>query len=208
METNFYKLSRSLGKYQAFKTNEVEDKGFYAEINSDDETFSANIYCSGNLVDIGINRWTFSFHIEGVCSNVSNDFKINATDPQKKKTALINTPYFRVNNFIGREEFILCSFLDLVFLYCNFEDAEIANRFNLLLRSLEYDKSNPFRRYEDEKTITPEVALTQAKFFKDYYLKHHKGNYSDSNFMTTIKESVNKAVDIYKNEIESYKIND
>lgn len=208
METNFYKLTRSLDKFQAFKVNEVEDKGFYAEINSDDETFSANIYCSGNLADIGTNRWIFSFHIEGQYSNFSNNFKINAIDPNKQKVELYNTPYIRENNSIGREEFILCSFLDLVFLYCYFENAEIAKRFNLLLRSLEYCKRSTFRRYEDEREITPEVALTQARFFKDYYLKHHPGHYSNPYFMDRIKESVNKAVEIYKDEIESYKIED
>lgn len=207
METNFYKLTRSLGKFQAFKVNEVGDKDFYAEINSDNETFSANIYCFGNVADIGTNRWTFSHHIEGQYSNFSNDFKINAIDPNKKEIAFYNTPYERENNSIGREEFVLCSFLDLVFLYSQFEDAEIANRFNMLLRSLEYSKRSTFRRYEDEREITPEVALAQARFFKDYYLKHIENN-ADSNFMDRIKESVNKAVEIYKDEIESYKIED
>lgn len=207
METNFYKLSRSLDKFRAFKENEVGKKGFYAEINSDTDnnTFCANIYLYGELSDLQINNWTFSYHIEGTYSNIGNNFKIYAIDPNKKAIEIYNTPYYRQNNSIGREEYILCSFLDLVFLYSHFEDAEIANNFNLLLRSLECGKSISFHRYEDKCQITPGVALVQARFFKEYYTNHIE-NEADPQFMNTIKNSVNKVVEVYKEEIDSYKI--
>ena len=206
MEFNYYKLTQSLGKFRAIKVDEIGKDGFYAEIYNDEEnkTFSANIYSDGKLDDIGINRWTFSYHIEGTYDNVSTDFKIEAIDPDKEEVSFYNTP-FQDDYYMLSEVDVLCSFLNSIFIYCHFKNADEAYKFNQLLRSLEYN--NSFRRYEDEREITLEVVKTQAKYVKEYYLKHIN-DCSDKSFMKLIKESVNSAIDVVKEDIEKYKIKD
>ena len=90
-------------------------------------------------------------------------------------------------------------------IYSKFKNAEVAYNFNLLLRSLEYHST--FRRFDDEREINLEVIKMQAKFFKDYYLSNID-NCSDKKFMKFIKESVNKALDVVKEDFEKYKIKD
>lgn len=206
MGTNYYKLNLSLGKFRAIRVNEVGKDGFYAEFYDDDinHKFSANIFTNGQQSDFGRNVWTFSHHIEGDYFNPATNYKIEAIDPEGKSVAFYNTPYEHDYSMLSEVD-VLCTFMDSFLIYSNFKNADEAYKFNQLLRSLEYN--NSFRRYEDEREITLEVVKTQAKYFKEYYLKHIN-DCSDKSFMKFIKETVNGAIDVIKEDIEKYKIKD
>jgi hypothetical protein len=206
MENNYYKLTSSLGKFRAIRVDEVGKEGIYAEFSNDDinHKFNANIFFNGEIIDWEINRWIFSSHIKGEYDNPSTDFKIEAIDPQGEHIELYNTPYYHEYAMLSEED-VLCTYMDSAKIYCHFSNADEALKFNQLLRSLEYN--NSFRRYQDECEITLEVVKTQAKYFKEYYLKYI-ADCSDKNFMKLIKETVNRAIDIIKEDIDKYKIQD
>lgn len=206
MGTNFYKLNPSLGKFRAIRVNEVGKDGTYAEFFDDDinHKFSANIFTGGQQCDFGRNGWTFSHHIEGDYYNAATNYKLEAIDPEGERVEFYNTPYYHEYSMLSEVD-VLCSFMDSFLIYSKFKNAEVAYNFNLLLRSLEYHST--FRRFDDEREINLEVIKMQAKFFKDYYLSNID-NCSDKKFMKFIKESVNKAVDVVKEDFEKYKIKD
>lgn len=204
MEINFYKLTQSLGKFRAIKTNGIGNKGIFAEIYNDEieHTFSANIYSDGKPDDIVINRWIFSCHIEGKYGNYWTDFKIEAVDRKGKTIFLFNTPYQQSYSMLSESD-VLCTYFNLMIVYSHFDNIEVANRFNQLLRFVEYDKD--WYRYEDSCEIDDNIAINQIKYFKEYY-DQNKDNNIDRIFMDQIKQAVNKAVEIYKKNFDSLKI--
>jgi hypothetical protein len=206
---NFYKLNKSLGKYRALRTNGIVNIGFYAEFSDNgmdqynDGSFDANIYSDGELVDIEINGWTFSFHIEGRYhlpgSYKSTSFCIEAVDPEGIETSIYSTPYYSYY----REGDVLCSYLDLIHMYSHFKNADVAQKFYQLLRSVE--GKHVTWRSVDSDIIKPEIGIAQAEFFKEFYEKN-VDICKDKFFLKQIREAVNNAVDAFQEGIESYKI--
>lgn len=208
MEKHYYNLDKSLGKYQALRTNIIRNDGFSGEIidNGMDEykngSFEANIYTNGRLVDIELNGWTFSFHFKGDYHKPGYykhcDFSIFAVDPNGNEVTLYNTPYYSPFSESG----MLCMYLDLIHTYSNFKNGDIATKFYQLLRSLEGEGSS-YRTVD--KGIMEEVNLEHAKYFKNYYNENIK-SCDNAVFMKQIKDAVNQAVDIVQNKFQSYKI--
>ena len=208
MSANIYKLNKSLGKFRALRTDNIGNVGFYAKIcdngmdGFNNGSFEANFYSNGELTDIEINGWTFSFyvrgsyHLPGTYRLVS--FCIEAIGPEGTETSIYNTPYFT----FFRESDVLCSFLDLIHMYSHFNNAQVAQRFYQLLRSVE----SGYSERAVDRDITPEVGMTQARFFKDFYEKEIE-SCNDKFFLKLIREAVNKVVDAFQDRIESYKIN-
>lgn len=208
MET-ICKLSRSLGKFRAIRTTEINDEGFCAEISYEvydqynNGRFAANFYTDGRMADIEINGWTFGYHIEGDYhlpgSYQDTNFIVEAIDPEGEEIKIYNTPFYL--RFTAED--VLCLFLDLIHTYSNFKNGEIATKFYQLVRSVE-GKGTSWRTY-DEELFSPEVGLAQAKFFKEFYEKNIN-DCNDKFFMKKIKDAVNGAIDRFQDKAESYKI--
>lgn len=198
MGTNFYKLNKSLGKFRALKTDKLVKEGFCAEFSNrgmdqyNNGKFEANLYSNGELIDIEINGWTFSFHIDGRYhmpgTYESLSFNMLAVDPDGTEVNFKCIP----NNTYFSEMNVLCWFLDMIHTYSNFKDAETANKFCELLRAI-------------KKDVGEELGLEHALFFKEFYINNNNAC-PDRFFMKQIKETVNKAIDLFQNGIESYKI--
>lgn len=211
MGANFYEFKKSLGKYRALRTDSIVNIGFYAEFSNNgmdiynNGSFDANIYSDGELVDIEINEWTFSFHIHGTYhlpgSYQFTNFCIEAVDPEATETSIYSTPYYSC----FKEGDVLCSYLDLIHMYSHFKNAKVAQMFYQLLRSVEGIHYGACRSV-DRDIIKPEIGIARAEFFKDFYEKN-VDTCKDKFFLKQIRGAVNNAVDAFQDGIESYKIN-
>jgi hypothetical protein len=111
---------------------------------------------------------------------------------------LYSTPY--KSRF--SEEDVLCNYMELVNLYSQFENADIAIKFNYLSRLLDegmYGGRVPMK-------ITYEGVLDLVKYFKAYYEKLEKRNRKDKVLMEKIKDTVNGALDFLKKRLDFDKI--
>jgi len=208
MTTSIYKISKSLGKFCAFKTNHVGSVGIYGEINNYgidqyyDGQFEANIYHDGELTDIELNGWTFRFYFKGNYHEpgtfYTTSFEIECLDPNENELVLYSTPY----KVRFSEKDVLCNYLDLINIYSQFENADIATKFNILSRLV--DEGMYGARGRVPMKITYGGVLDLIKFFREYYEK--LGEAKDELLLEKIKEVVNSALDFLKIRLNFDKI--
>lgn len=203
---SIYELHKILGKYCAYKTNHVSNIDTCGEISdfgtkNYDGSFEANIYHYGELTDIELNGWTFSCYFKGVYhepgSYCTTSFQMECLDPNDNEVKLYSTP-FKVR--FSAEE-VLCNYLDMANIYSQFEDSEIALKFNYLSRTI--DEGLYGGRGRTPMKNTYGELLDSISFFKNYYEKS-KG--ADTLLMIKIKDTVNGAIDSLKKRLDLDKI--
>ena len=197
MRTNIYRIEKSLGKYYAFRLNDISTTGICGVINNFginqyyDGLFEAIIYSEGESADIELNGWTFSscfkggYHEPG--SFYDTSVEIKCLDPNNNELELYSTPH----NVRFSEEKVLCKYLEMINVYSYFENADIALKFNYLSRSI--DEGVFGGRGRLPMKITYGDILDMIVFFKNYY--KNLGEDKDDLFMKMIKETVNDAID-------------
>ena len=208
MTKSIYELHRILGKYSAFKTNHVSYIDTCGEMNdfginqNFDGSFEANIYHYGELTDIELNGWTFSYHFKGSYhepgSYCSTSFEMECLDPYENELKLYSTPY-RIR---FSEEGVLCNYLEMTNIYSQFDNADIALKFNYLSRSI--DEGMYGGRGRIPMKITYGEILDMINCFKNYYEKLGEGG--DEFLLKKIKETVNGAIDSLKKRLDFDKI--
>ena len=208
MKKSIFKLNRSLGKYTAIRVADVTKDDDYAEIfdvgmdQYNNGKFEATIYTKGVPKDIEMGGWCFSYffrgryHMPGSYESVS--FEIHGVDCNGEEVVLLNTPFYQYFSMPD----VLCSYLNLITLYSNFENAGQAQNFNSLLRYVEEKKW--IKRSGDD--ITNDTGLNLLKDFRAFYRSVANSD-KDKHFMKFIKDSVNSAIDklimsISENRIE------
>lgn len=198
------------GKYLPIAVYEISRADICGEIcdygkdNDFDGKFEANIYQDGQLSDIELNGWTFSYHIEGTYhlpgtySSVS--YVIECLDPNDDELKLYNTP-FKIR---FSERGVLRDYMETVYIYSRFENADIAAKFNILSRIV--DEGMYGGRGRDPMKITYGGVLDLIKFFRDYYEELEKHKRKNKLLLEKIKETVNGAIDFLKKRLNFDKI--
>lgn len=207
MTTKFYKINKSIGKYNAFRSDDLVNTGICGEVNDlginpyYDGTFEANIYQNGELTDFELNGWTFSFHFKGNYHEPGTFYdtsvEIECLDPNKNELLLYSTPH----KIRFSEEVVLCKYLEMINIYSHFEDADTALKFNYLSRSLEGTVGGRGRHLMN---LTYGDILDIILFFRNYY--NNLGEDSDRLFLKEIQETVNGALDYLKKWLNLDKI--
>lgn len=207
MAKSIYELHKILGKYSAYKTYRISDIDTCGEMNNFgtlqnfDGSFEANIYHYGDLTDIELYGWTFSYHFKGEYhepgSYCSTSFVIECLDPNDEELKLYSTPY----KIRFSEEEVLCNYLDMINIYSHFEDADIALKFNKLSRSI--DEGLTGGRGREPMKLTYGDILDTIKYFKNYY---EKSRGEDPMLLINIKDTVNGALDSLKKRLDLDKI--
>ena len=207
MTKSIFELHKILGKYCAYKTHRVSNIDTCGEMNDFgtnqvfDGSFEANIYHYGELTDIELNGWTFSFHFKGEYhepgSFYTTSFEMECIDPNDDEVKLYSTPY----KIKFSEEEVLCNYLDMANIYSQFENSDIALKFNYLSRTI--DEGLYGGRGRIPMKITYGEILDMIKYFKNYYEKS-KG--LDPLLLTNIKDTVNGALDSLKKRLDLDKI--
>ncbi len=207
MSKSIYELHNILGKYCAYKTDHVSNIDTCGVIDSFtswefEGSFEANIYHFGELTDIELNGWTFSCHLEGKYhepgSFYNTSFEIECLDPNETELKLYSTPF--KNRF--SEEGVLCNYLDLINIYSQFEDADVAIKFNYLSRTI--DEGMHGGKGREPMRLTYGDVLGLIKYFKNFYKNLEKSK--DKLLLTKIQETVNGSIDYLKNRLELEKI--
>ena len=182
MSKNIYELHKILGKYSAYETDHVSNIDTCGKIrafgggSSFEGSFEADIYHFGELTDIELNGWTFGCHFEGKFhdpgSYYNTSFEIECVDPYDTELRLYSTPY----KIRFSEEEVLCNYLDTINIYSQFEDADIAIKFNMLSRTI--DEGMTGGRGREPMKLTYEDVFEMINFFKNYYkYKYYIHNY-------------------------------
>ena len=207
MSKSIYELHNILGKYSAFKTDHVsyiDTCGVMNDFGTNqnfDGSFDANIYHYGELTDIELNGWTFSYHFKGEYHEpgtyYTTSFEIECLDPHEDEVKLYSTPY----KIRFSEEEVLCNYLEMANVYSRFENSDIAIKFNFLSRTI--DEGLYGGRGRIPMKISYEEILDMIKYFKNYYEKS-KGE--DLLFLNKIKDTVNGALDSLKKRLDLDKI--
>ena len=203
-------LINSRGKFISYKIKEISKFDMCGEISDYgidkdfDGIFEANIYQDGQLSDIEMNGWTFSYHIKGNYhvpgSYSSISYEIECLDPNDDELIIYNTP-FKVS---FPECGVLCDYMEMAYIYSRFENAEIAAKFNVLSRLVDEGMSGGRGRLPMK--ITYGGVLDLIKFFKDYYEQLENRKRKNKLLMEKIKETVNGALDFLKNRLNFDKI--
>ena len=210
MTTGIYILLKCNEGFFPLKINEISKTELCGEISdfginqNFDGIFEANIYHDGQLSDIEVNGWTFSCHIKGSYhvpgTYHSTSYEIECIDPDENELTLYSTPY----KIKFSEENVLCNYMELVYFYSQFEDADIAIKFNYLSRLL--DEGMYGGRGRVPMKITYEGVLDLIKIFKDYYEKLENRKRKNILLMEKIKETVNGALESLKKRLDFDKI--
>jgi len=207
MSKSIYELHKILGKYCAYETDHVSNIDTCGEIHSYpsrefEGSFDANIYHFGELADIELNGWTFGCRFEGTFhepgSYYNTSFEIECIDPYDTELRLYSTPY-KIR--FSKEE-VLCNYLDLINIYSQFEDADIAIKFNRLSRTI--DEGMHGGRGRKPMKLTYEDILDMIKYFKSYY--ENLGEDKDKLLSKKIREAVNGSLDYLKKRLDFDKI--
>lgn len=208
MAKRIYELHKILGKYCAYETDHVSNIDTCGEIrawgggSSFEGAFEADIYHFGELTDIELNGWTFGCHFEGKFhdpgSYYNTSFEIECIDPYDTELRLYSTPY----KIKFSEEEVLCNYLDTINIYSQFEDADIAIKFNKLSRTI--DEGMTGGRGREPMKLTYEDIFYMIRYFKKYYKDLEKN--SNRLFLKKIQETVNGSLDYLKKRLELDKI--
>ena len=208
MNTNIYRIDKSLGKYCTFRLNDISHTDICGIVNNFginqyyDGLFEASIYRDGKLSDIELNGWTFSSHFKGRYhepgSFCETSFEIECIDPNHNELKIYSTPH----DIYFSEEKVLIKYLEMINIYSYFENADIALKFNYLSRSIE--EGNCGGRGRTVMRITYGDILDMIIFFKNFY--RNLGEDNDSLFLNEIKETVNGAIDGLKKIVNLDKI--
>ena len=208
MAKSIYELHKILGKYCAYQTDHVSYIDTCGEIDvlgggfNFDGSFEANIYHFGELTDIELNGWTFSYHFKGTFhepgSYCSTSFEIECVDPYDTELRLYSTP----SKITFSKEEVLCNYLDMINIYSHFEDADVALKFNNLSRSI--DEGMHGGRGREPMKLTYEDIFGLINYFKIFYKNLEKSK--DIILLTKIQETVNGSLDYLKNRLELDKI--
>lgn len=207
MKKSIFELHKILGKYCAYKTHRVSNIDTCGVMNDFgtnqvfDGSFEANIYHYGELTDIEFNGWTFSCHFKGEYhepgSFYTTSFEMECIDPNDDEVKLYSTPH----KIRFSQEEVLCNYLDMANFYSQFENSDIALKFNYLSRTI--DEGLYGGRGRIPMKITYGEILEMIKYFKNYYEKS-KG--VDPLLLTKIKDTVNGAIDSLKKRLDLDKI--
>lgn len=197
MTTRIYKIDKILGRFFPSQINKISKFDLCGEISdfgidqNFDGTFEALIYDKGQLSDIEINGWTFSCHIKGNYhmpgTYYSTSYEIECFDPDDYELKLYNTPY----KVMFYEDNVLRNYMEMVSVYSQFENSDIATKFNYLSRTI--DEGLYGGRGRDPMKIKYEDVLNMIKFFKNYYESLGEGD--DVFLREKVKEIVNDALD-------------
>ncbi len=208
MNTNLYRIDKSLGKYCTIRVNDLSNTGMCGIVNNFginqycDGTFEASIYHDGILTDIELNGWTFSSHFKGSYhvpgSFYDTSFVIECLDPNHNELKIYSTPH----EISFSEEKVLIKYLEMVNIYSHFENADKALKFNYLSRSIDEGKFGGRGRIVMD--ITYGDILDLIIYFRDFYRNLEKDG--DRLFLNEIKETVNGALDGLKKRVNLDKI--
>lgn len=206
MTTSIYIIDHYEGDFIALWTKEISKYEICCEIsnfgmNNNIGEFEVNIYQNGKLSDFEINGWTFYYNFKGnyqYSETFCTSYQIECIDPYDNEIKLYNTPYK-----IGfNEEDVLCDCIKMVLIYSQFENADIATKFNYLSRLPEEGFIRG--RVRTQMKIKLEDVLKMIKYFKDLYDDPRKD--TDEWILNEIKNTVNGAIDFLSNRINKYKI--
>ena len=131
-------------------------------------------------------------------ANNNTSFEIECIDPYDTELRLYSTPY-KIR--FSKEE-VLCNYLDLINIYSQFEDADIAIKFNRLSRTI--DEGMHGGRGRKPMKLTYEDILDMIKYFKSYY--ENLGEDKDKLLSKKIREAVNGSLDYLKKRLDFDKI--
>lgn len=96
----------------------------------------------------------------------------------------------------------MCNYLDLINIYSQFEDADVAIKFNYLSRTI--DEGMHGGKGREPMRLTYGDVLGLIKYFKNFYKNLEKSK--DKLLLTKIQETVNGSIDYLKNRLELEKI--
>ncbi len=213
MSTNIYTIIEQYGKYEAFNLKNCDDiadfikTGISARINNFgidehfDGSFEAIIFQNGKLTDIELNSWSFNYSFKGDYhegSYYNTSFEIECLDPNDDELILYSTPH----KIKFSEENVLCNYLEMIYIYSHFENADIALKFNYLSRSI--DEGMHGGRGREPMRLTYGDILDMIKYFKNYY--KNLGENKEKLLLKKIKDTVNGSIDYLKKRLELDKI--